>query len=175
MLESLCKNRKGILIMKNIIWSNFTDYVDDFYNALIESQDEDEEIDWEDAWNANDDCLRDERDNLNIKTNDIICIGDIGRWNGRVADYKLIGNNISKCLSSDCDYVEWYCDRYNLRATGAHHDGTNHYLYRERKDNINDTQWDNFLDKIYYGKCTSKDISRYTKSLKSRIAKVYGW
>ena len=73
MLKFLCKKRKGILNMKNIIWSNFNDYVEDFYNALIDTQDEDEELDLEDAYNANNDCLRDERFNLNINTNDIVC------------------------------------------------------------------------------------------------------
>ena len=109
------------------------------------------------------------RDSISTLTQTILFV--------RVKGYKIIGNNIANCLSAcnDEDKVEWYCDRYNLRGTGLHHDGTNYYLYRERKDNINDSQWNNFLNKIYYGKCTKQDISRYTKSLRPRIAKVYGW
>ena len=59
--------------------------------------------------------------------------------------------------------------------TGHHHDGTNYVLYREWKDNITDAQKANFENAIYHGILTSKDITRYTKSLGKRIAEVYGW
>lgn len=57
----------------------------------------------------------------------------------------------------------------------ASKDGTNHYLYREIKEEISDGQLENFLDKIYTGSCTKADISRYTKSVGARIYDVYGF
>ena len=78
---------------------------------------------------TNYDYLSDERVNLNVQLSQpIIVIGDIGRWNGRVAGYKMIeSGNIKDCLYSDTDYTEWYVDKYgDLRADAVHHDGTNH-------------------------------------------------
>lgn len=164
---------------KNIIWSN-----DIYYNELA---------DWEDYFkeeypNATEDekyeimndmiymYYDDEKDNLNIDLpNDIIIIADIGTWRGRFDGYKEIDGNIAECLYSDCDYVTWYCDRYNFRAECSHHDGTNYLLYRMWKDGITETQKDNFKNAILERKMTTQMMSRYTKSLRPYIAKVYGW
>ena len=136
------------------------------------------DLDYEEAMRVNNYYLEDERINLDIKTKgNIIIIGDLGLWHGRVKGYKEIGNNVSDCLymSGDCLGAKWYCDRYNLCGVEHHHDGTNYYTYRERKENISDYSWENFLDKLYRGIATSKDISRYTKSLLPYVKEVYGW
>lgn len=91
-----------------------------------------------------------------------IAIADLGLWNGRRVGYKEL-NNLTEVLG-DYDYIKVYTDNYNLRVDGIHHDGTNYITIRKFKD-ISDTQKENFLDKIYSGKVTQKDISRYTKSL----------
>ena len=91
--------------------------------------------------------LDDERANLNIKLDDEI----------------------------DCDYCDWYCDRYDFRFDGFHHDGRNHYLYRTWAKGLTFTQKENFLEKLYSGKATHKDVLRYTRSIRPYIAKVYGW
>lgn len=171
--------------MKDIhtIWSDDIDEMNALVNDIMENPEDfdldHEDIDegkvWDIAYDLNNDYLDGERINLNIRTNDIIAIGDIGRWNGRVRGYKKIGDNIKDCLYSDGDVVTWYCDRYNFRATEHHHDGTNYILYRERRDGVSDYAWDNFCDKLYYGKATGKDIARYTRSLRPYIANVYGW
>ena len=161
------------------IWTNILNY-EDWKEYLEEEYPDEDGYDEDDRWNRmyeiNDEYFDDEIANLNIRTNGIIAIGDIGRWNGRVSGYKEVGDRISDCLYSECDYVKWYVDRYkNFRMTGHHHDGTNYVLYREWKDGITEEQKENFLDKAYYGKLSKNDISRYTQSLGKKIAEVYGW
>ena len=109
--------------------------------------------------------------------NPIICIAYLGRWEGRRFGFKLIeSGNIADCLwDPECDYCTWYVDRYNnLRFTGVHHDGTNHYLYRELRD-LSDKQMENFLDKLHTGNLIRRDINRYTTSVGIHVNKVYGW
>ena len=75
----------------------------------------------------------------------------------------------------ECGYCTWYVDRYNdLCFTGTHHDGTNHYLYRELRD-LSDKQMENFLEKLHTGRLTRRDIRRYTTSVGIHVNKVYGW
>lgn len=126
------------------------------------------------------DYLDDERCNLNILTEGrIILIADIGIWNGRRMGYRLLNaHNIKACLEfeKDCNYAEWYVDRFNdLRSTQTHHDGSHHIRYREVKPNITSDQLDNFCWKLYRGKATARDISKYTRSLGKRVKQIYGW
>ena len=122
---------------RHIIWSDISLDLDDWRESLEElypgySDDELYDI----MVKSNAENLYDERVNLNIQfSQPIIVIGDLGRWNGRVSGYKMIDSgNIKDCLYSDTDYTEWYVDKYgDLRADAVHHDGTNHYLYRDRK------------------------------------------
>ena len=113
-----------------------------------------------------------ERSLLDIVTNDIIAIADLGFWNGRRLGYKDIPGNINNCLDSfDTDDYEIYVDgRHNLRGTYHHHDGTHYILFREFKDGMSTAQKEHFKNKIYYGTLTKQDISRYTNSLGKRIA-----
>lgn len=106
----------------------------------------------------------------------VIIIGKIGRWNGTVSGYKEV-DSLEDCMDFGCcDYKEWYIDRWgNFRSTGYHHDGRNDYLYRMWKPEISEEQRENFRDKIYYGKVTPGDISRYTTRLGDYIAEHYGW
>ena len=164
------------------IWSNEYDEIESIVRDL-KSEDEyaslsNEEL-YDRAYDLINDYLVDERYNLSIPTGKIIAIADIGRWNGRVKGYKEIqadrsGRNLlSNILFSEADIVTWYCDQYNLRATEHHHDGTNYILYREKRPGVSDTMWDNFLDKLYYGRATDRDIRRYTKSLKNTVMNIY--
>ena len=173
---------------KHTIWSNLNLETKDWeegYRENLEmngfSEDEiseeltDEKI-LDFAIETNDEYLDDEKLNLDIDLPaDIIAIADVGRWNGRVMGYKIIGNNIKDCLTSGCEYAEWYVDAYgNLRFTGYHHDGTNNVLYRMFRP-LSDEQRENFTNKIYFGKVTNADISRYTVRIGDYIADVYGW
>ena len=168
---------------KHIIWSNLNLDIEDWreaYKEFLEINDMNGDPDDEDAirtWmeESNDYYIDDERCILNKKVNGrILVIGDLGRWNGRVSGYKIIeSRNISDILYSDCDYVEWYGDGYNIRCTAHHHDGTNYYLYRVIRE---DRNIENLLDAIDNGeKITSSKLNYYTKSLYKDVAKVYGW
>lgn len=171
---------------KYTIWQNFnTDYDcmrEDYQEVNMLSDKEMEEISDDDvsmwAYEINAFYLDDERANLDIKLDEeIVVIADLGLWDGRHRGYKTIDSgNIKDCLSDeDCIYAEWYCDRYDMRFTGSHHDGTNHYLYRVFKSGLSETRKENFLEKLYTGKATRKDITRYTDSIRPYISKVYGW
>ena len=96
-------------------------------------------------------------------------------WHGRTQAYKIISRNIADCFDVGDDYNEYYCDAYDFKAKGIHHDGTNYYTFRVWKEGLTDEQKENFLDKMYHGKATTKDITRYTSSLRPYISAVYGW
>ena len=172
---------------KRLVWTN--DYLDpDDYREEYIDYIRANELDWDTGdedrlyefmIDDNDDMLDVERMNLDIQLSQpIIVLGDLGLWHGRVNGYRIIDSgNIKDCLYDNvCDYVTWYVDDLgDLRMDGAHHDGRNYYLYRAFKDGLSETQINNFLDKIYYGKCTRADVTRYTRRLGDEIAKVYGW
>ena len=167
---------------KNIIWSNEYEHLLSEYNSMdweyvFENENEHSEDEkWDYVCELNDMYIDDERVNLDIDLpEDIVVIADLGTWRGRFDGYKIIDGNISDCLYDECDYVEWYCDRYNFRCNASHHDGNNHYLYRMWRNGITETQKQNFLNAILNKTLTSKMITRYTKSLRPYIAKVYGW
>lgn len=158
---------------KHVIWSNDIETLE----SIREDMDTDTypEVSFEEAIDINNDFLDDERFNLSgIKTNQIVAIADLGLWDGRRTGYKLF-DSVKDCLYSDCVEIEWYCDRYDFKATMIHHDGINYIVYRERKDNISTDQWLRFIDKIFTGKVTKADITRYSKSLAPKIKNVYGW
>ena len=168
---------------KKIIWSNIDIGFDEWKQDLILSKQEDcrnnpDDVTDNEVWNFINDSLdmqiQDERHNLNIKTDGrILVIADIGRWNGRVPGYKILGRNISDILYSSADYIEWYSDGYNIRATAHHHDGVNHYLYKEIRE---DKNIQNLLDAIYSGKEISRSMMKnYTKSINPYVKYTYGW
>lgn len=105
----------------------------------------------------------------------LIAIADLGRWNGRFSGYKEV-KSLGEVMYSSCDYERVYVDSNgDLRKDESHHDGSNSILYRYWKEGLTDIQKENFLDKIYNGKCTQKDITRYTRKAGVGIADTYGW
>lgn len=171
---------------KHIIWSNMNLNLDDWKEGLLENRelndlptDVSDEVLEEEMYEFNNYCLDDERSNLNITPTNgrIIAIADLGLWDGRKMGYKLLDYDIGDCLDnfSQAEKMEFYCDRYNLRSTQIHHDGVNQILFRELRPNISSDQADNFTWKIYNGEVTSKDITRYTRSLRPYIHVIYGW
>lgn len=160
-----------------VIWSSDVNIDDwrDFISKEYGEVSEDELYRLAEEMNA--EYLEDERMNLDIRVSEgIVCIGDLGLWNGRRTGYKLIGDNISKCLYSDEECLEWYVDEYgDLRCTASHHDGTNYFLYRKWKKNISESRKEWLLDLIYEGKATKKDISSCTSRLGDEIADIYGF
>ena len=164
---------------KRIIWSNIDLDSKDWVGDLkADYPDLSAEEHYAMMLERNNEFLSDERANLNVQCgDDILAVGDIGRWNGRRMGYKTIeSGKISDCLSSECDYAEWYVDREGeFRGKEIHHDGTNYYLYRVYKDNVSDEQIENLKEKLYYGTATRRDITRITQRLGDDIAKVYGF
>ncbi len=164
---------------RHIIWSDMNLDIDDWRDNLKENYPDysDDEL-YRVMYETNADYLHDERLNLNIQLSQpIIVIADLGLWNGRKSGYKMIDSgNIKDCLYSDTDYTEWYVNKYgDLRADAAHHDGTNHYLYRVFKDTATESQIENLKYKLYEGKATRADITRITRRLGDEIAAVYGF
>lgn len=167
---------------KRIIWSNQNLDVNDWrdaYEEFIEinglcDQPTDEEALYDWMIETNDMYLDDERANLNKNVDGrILAIADLGFWDGRIQGYKIFGRNISEILHDDCDYIEWYGDGHNIKATASHHDGVNYYEYRVIRE---DRNIQNLLDAIYSGEeITRKKLNYYTKSLYPYVAKAYGW
>ena len=162
--------------MKRTIWQNIDLKIEDWKDFLEECHpdvtDEYEQMDLIREMNSQ--YLWDERANLNKKIDGrILVFGDIGRWNGRCSGYKILDNNISSILGTDCDYCEWYSDGYNIKFKGHHHDGINYLRYRVIRE---DRNIDNLLNDIYDGKEISrKKLNYYTRSLHPYVAKIYGW
>ena len=154
----------------------YTDYVD--YDEWAEQYRKDygEEPEWEYYYGYMSNWIVDERFNLDIQTNGIIAIADLGLWNGCRIGYKEVGDNISDCLYTECDYAEWYVDSYGrFCCDETHHDGTNYIIYKEWKDDVTEEQKQMVMDKIYMGTCTERILRRYTNNLGYKIAKIYGW
>lgn len=164
---------------KHVIWSNidikYEDWVDDYKEELEfppEHPDEDDVLEW--AREINNHYLDDERANLDQYVGDILVIGDIGTWMGRVTGFNIMRKKkLSDILYSGCDYCEWYSDGKNIRATMIHHDGTDYLKYRLIKPGVN---VDHLEDRLEDGKgMTDNMIQKYTKSLHPYVAKIYGW
>ena len=162
---------------RHIIWSNRNLDLADWKDFLEEEYPEvtDEYEQYELISEMNMEYLRDERCNLSEKVDGrILVIADLGLWDGRRQGYKILDNTISDILyDRDGEYLEWYGDGYNIKATVSHHDGTNFYEYRVIRE---DRNIENLLDAIYNGEeINRKKLNYYTKSLYPYIAKIYGW
>lgn len=175
------KERKGTIMKKHLIWTNYElnyederEWMEEEYPELTEDQR------MEKMYELNADNLEEERCNLDIPlAGGILAIADLGLWHGRRAGYKEItSRRISDCLYSDnnTDYATWWVDgRGDLCAEFIHHDGTNYVTYREWKEGVSETQKENLKVKLMRGEATRKDITRLTRKLGDRIAAVYGW
>lgn len=163
---------------KNIIWSNlnidYGEWEDDWedYLDMNDLTKEDSDLyQWVDETNGY--YLDDERCNLNKAVEGVIvCFAQLGMWDGIHQGAKTCGSNVRNILYSNCEYCEWYCDRYNVRCTAAHHDGRNSYLYRVAKDMETAKR---LVDRIASGTMSETLFKRCTKSLKPYVVETYGW
>jgi len=168
------KNGKIVLFpinkQKRVIWSN-NDY-DEWAEAMADEI-TDEEITPEYYAFCRETDLDDERANLNVDVDGyIVAFASLGLWNGNFNGGKVIGTNVSEILSSEDDYITWYCDPYNVKCDTIHHDGKNHILYRvvDSKDKA-----ELLVNKIAYEEMSEEQFRRATKSLRPYVAKVYGF
>lgn len=163
---------------KWMIWSSDYD-VEDFKEWLDEEYPDAGEYERDQlVWDLNQQYLGDERMNLGkiVAPAGIVVLANLGLWNGRTPAYKEINSGkVKECLQYQYDDAEFYCDKYNFCGIEYHHDGTNFYTYRAWKENLSEQQRENFLRKWINGEAMSSDVTRYTRSLRPEIAKVYGW
>ena len=159
---------------ERIIWTN--NNYDEWLKCMIADMEEGETEEDFDYDRYYEDCslfLDDERTNLNIEVDGyIVAFASLGIWSGRVNGAKLIGTNVKDILYSDCNYVTWFCDPYNVKCESIHHDGTNHILYRVAKDK---KTAERRVDKIAYHGMTEEGFRRASKSLRPYVAQTYGW
>lgn len=97
---------------------------------------------------------------------DVICIADLGLWNGRHQAYRVYdAPTLDELFTSgqDIDEAEWYINEYNdLCCNAYHHDGTNHLLYRQIRSEMGHKARENLYSKILSNTLTRKDINHYT-------------
>lgn len=158
------------------IWNSdfdLADYKDMFDELEAEGTPVAEDAKYEYVAGMLGDYFEDEKMNLGFHVeNTIIAIADLGLWNGRQRGYKVLTNKVSDCLQMFVDDMNFYCDKYNFRAVGHHHDGTNYYMFRElRKEKYLNVVKKKLMD----GTLSDKELSRYTKGLRKPIGNVFGW
>lgn len=129
----------------------------------------------------NADYLDDERMNLGkiIIPNGILCVAQLGLWNGPHIGYKHIeSGKVSDCLygGRSTDTAVWYVDsKGEFRSRQHHHDGTNYIRYRGIKPGVTETQIKRLEDLIIMGKNYEPTLRRLTYRLGDLIGDVYGW
>ena len=164
---------------KHEVWSDMDLDLDDWRDDLQEEYPElDENGLYAKMLELNSDYLDDERSNLKQPIGgSLLVIADLGLWNGRHQGYREKADaDLSDCLDYRYDSAEWYVDRNGeFCGSQAHHDGTNHYVYRKIKDSATNDDIDDLEAKPYNGTATQKNIDRVTEKLGDRVAKVYGW
>ena len=161
-----------------VIWTN--DNYNEWEKAMLqdypdeESREEDGvDISYQGYYEDCENWLDDERANLNVEVDGyIVAYADLGLWDGRHQGGRVFGTNVKGILYSDCDYLDWYCDQYNVRCKAVHHDGTNRILYRVAKTR---DEAERLVEAIAYQGLTEEQFRKRTRSLRPYVAKVYGW
>lgn len=118
-------------------------------------------------------ALEDERSEFAFRDKNIegtvIAIANVGRWNGRKAGIKILqGFEEIIDFMSRYDSFKIYIDRYNIKAIGHHHDGTDYVTFKEMRpkyfrDDIEDIffSYENDVDR-FVKNCT-RSLRKYTK------------
>lgn len=137
---------------------DFNEVVQDLAEATGESP---EEIGVQRVWDYISDEIRSayecERMNLDVDLDGrILCCGSLGLWWGRPTGCRIIDErNLSAVLDQACrdsDAYRVYFDGEEVRADDSHHDGTNHYTFREIREDVGDEELDAFLDSVEMGR-----------------------
>lgn len=166
--------------MRYVIWESYPEFDDESREWLHNEHPSFSDSELEDVfYGGNSDELYFIREELSIQLgHPIFVIADLGLWNGRRQGYKEISSgNIADCLYAEGDNTVWYVDEYgDLRCDDTHHDGTNHYLYREWLGGVSEKDKEAFLEKIYNGQPSFRcELERVTRAIGWDIAELYGW
>jgi len=126
------------------------------------------------------DTLRDKQRDLSygpaiLSGKTILEVGDIGRWNGVSHGLNPLNpENIGNLLKSNHEQWMFYVNKETgeFCKLEAHHDGRNHYTYRELT-----CEWDEFeelLEKMKEGELDEL-VEKHSAPIGWRIAEIYGW
>lgn len=158
---------------KHIIWESNPD-PDDYAEAFMECEDAYKDI-YDFIYAEVEMWLDDEKLNLDIDCRQVVCIADVGRWDGRRMAFRFLGTNVNSIfLSDECDYHTFYSDGDDVRCEAVHHDGTNHYLFRQLKDGVDQYEFREAFLSAQRGELDAV-VEKYTDSLAPIVNNVYGW
>lgn len=97
----------------------------------------------------------------------IICFADLGLWDGRRKAHKIMGCNLKECISGFVkgdSNLHVYIDGHNLCAEEAHHDGTNYYVFKVMKKDINSMR-----------NASYEALWRNCRSLRKDVKEIFEW
>lgn len=144
-------------------------------NCDIQIKDISDESVWDYISHSIENWYDDEMNNLDYTLpNKLICIANLGLWNGRRCGYKLLDNNLNGILYHMGDSFEVYVDDEEVKARDSHHDGTNYYTWRVLKNGLSNIKVNDLLDSIFEGDAEEK-IEKYTKSIAPYVKRIYGF
>lgn len=80
-----------------------------------------------------------------------IAIGKLGLWKGKCSAYNdtIKMNNLLNILGEDIQNFKVFIENGELKATGSHHDGTNHYFVRRWRNKVTESQKNKLKNYIY--------------------------
>ena len=122
-----------------------------------------------------------EEENLDVQTGRIVAFATLGLWHGRAHGSRILPEQrLSAILHAACRDSEEYTVYYDtedgeVKAKDVHHDGTNHYLFRELVSGISPDDEEEFLESVKSGAAKLEDVNRFTASLGPRVEPIYGW
>lgn len=145
------------------------DVYDEMREYLTQYEDMTEEEAWQEVYadiDFNFDEFRDTLKAMNIANfgGKILCLGDLGLWNGRISGYREFDNWEDIVYVANGD-IEFYLENGCMKAVDRHHDGTNHYTFYIVKDSADVYSYQEFLGDIVDGKYISPSrLYRYCRS-----------
>ena len=97
----------------------------------------------------------------------VVAIANVGRWNGRKNGFKKVESMpaIFEFLGK-YDEFELFIDRYNLKAIGHHHDGTDYVTFRLVPDKFDFEDFDCRMFTAADDEQWNRVAKRYTRSLR---------
>lgn len=169
-------------MMKQMIWTSritFEDWEDFLQDTYSEASDDADKYCI--CFEMNRENLSDIKLDFSVQDYEhpIICIADVGRWNGRFPAWRFIGDEYKGASLSDIfsfsegDDQEFFIEDGELRCNDFHHDAANHYIYRVFICDPDDA-WP-LINRIERGEDYQPLLNKYTKSLAKDVCEIYGW